>query len=187
MQYFEIGLRNVQLCNCYFQVLFLSFNCIQQPAIPNVQNAIEMDFNHHEMQESGLSFQQHHNNREHPQHQQDEQHQPHQEQHELSAQQKEIKLPANFRSRYSNKLFFMISVIVIVFMFVTFLFRSGQNHLNPIAFIFHFSSFLLTPLIIIWQNQNLKSYAVTTFGELSNCSFITSFFNTPNQIYPIVV
>ncbi len=133
------------------------------------------------MQQLALS----HNITEQPENQE---HQEQQKQHELTVQEKKKKFPDKFTPRNSYLLFCMISVIVVVFTFVTFTFRKGENHLNPIAFIFHFSSFILTPLIIIWQNQNLKSYVVTTIVEiLTDCSFNCSFFNVHKRIYPIVV
>jgi len=82
----------------------------------------------------------------------------------------------------------MIFVIGVFGIVVTSLFRTGQNHINPIFFIAHFLSFFLTPFIIIRQNQNLKSYAATTVENiLSDYLFICSIFKPKNQIHPIII
>jgi len=95
---------------------------------------------------------------------------------------------AQFASINSKKLFFMIFVIVVFGIVVTSLFRTGQNHINPITFIVHFLSFILTPLIIIWQNQNLKSFTVVTVKQfLSDYLRIFSIFKARNQIHPVII
>jgi hypothetical protein len=138
----------------------------------------------------GLPLQPIYHNREHQKHQSQQQvHlqlglQPAQQ--GLEVERKKIYLLAQLASRNSCQLFCLIYAIVIFFIYATIILRNGPNTLNPVAFLFHFSSFFLVPLTIIWQNQNLKSYAFASASEiLKKNLFIFSYFNSKNQIYPI--
>ena len=125
-------------------------------------------------------------NREHQQQQQQQQQQQAQE--GIPVQQRNISLLPQLTPKNLQNLSFFISVIAVFAIFATVLLRNGENNLNPIAFIIHMLSFLLTPSFIIFQNYNLKSFAITTITNIfRNYLVICSFLNTNNQIEPIVI
>jgi len=106
--------------------------------------------------------------------------------------QSQLKHRKKFISQFSPKsaklLLFTIFFISLIGLFFTILAREDQILLNPILLFSHSWTFLFAPLIIIYENANLKSYVKTqVFKVLKYFSCIYSFFSTNNQIYPIVV
>ncbi len=154
-------------------IYFFTITVFNDWQLLTFQHEIKLEMNYDEMLQPDLP---NHNNYK----------EPHLYQHQEGLLVRQKK--AQFASLNSKNLFCMIIVIVVFGIVVTSLFRTGQNHINPVTFIVHFLSFILTPLIIIGQNQNLKSFTLTATGNfLCDYLSICSFFNTHNKIHPIII
>ena len=80
-----------------------------------------------------------------------------------------------FPEQNDSNMFYKKSVLISTTMIVTlstllfaftFLLRKGQNRLIPFALIFQSTPFLALPLIIIFQNPNLKKFIVNEFSAV---------------------
>jgi hypothetical protein len=79
----------------------------------------------------------------------------------------------------------MLTFFSIFFFIFAFALRKGNNLLIPLAFLFQGWAFLLTPTVLIRQNEKLKKFVVNYLKAFKNdvykCCKLERF---PNKVYP---
>ena len=175
---------------------------------------MEFEFYNHETLRPGFprqkEQQEEHQEKEHQeeehQHQQQEQQQEQQLEQQQEQQQEQLQLehqgqqPCNQDHqknivKMSSWIGLKDSLVVLFTIFVASLFtlifnlafRNVENLLNPILLIVHFFSFLLSPVIIICRNPNLKYFAITSILTIySDFWLVCPLFKTNTRIHPVV-
>ena len=107
----------------------------------------------------------------------------------FQGQEKKITKYINlFASKNSQILFCTIFIMFLFPVVIPMLIKSGYNIFNPLVLISHSFPFLLIPLLIIFENAKLKSFAVKKVQEISkHFLYLNKIFGTNNQIHPVVI
>jgi len=81
----------------------------------------------------------------------------------------------------------MFTFFSIFFFIFSFTLRIENNLLIPLAFLFQAWAFLLTPILLIRQNDKLKTFVVNNLKAFKNDAYKLCFFRLHNKIYPFNV
>lgn len=81
----------------------------------------------------------------------------------------------------------MFTFFSIFFFIFSFTLRKENNLLIPLAFLFQAWAFLLTPILLIRQNDKLKTFVVNNLKAFKNDAYKLCFFRHHNKIYPFNV